>query len=111
MASVVKCASSHLRRCVNQIHHQLHRKCLYKTYLRIGFRSLSESKTGTRHAVISAFDMFSIGIGPSSSHTVGPMRASKIFVDKLQERNQLQQTIAVTCELLSFNLFHIHYRN
>lgn len=26
------------------------------------------------HAVISTFDLFSIGIGPSSSHTVGPMR-------------------------------------
>jgi hypothetical protein len=29
------------------------------------------------HAVISAFDLFSIGVGPSSSHTVGPMRAGK----------------------------------
>lgn len=26
------------------------------------------------HAVISTFDLFSIGVGPSSSHTVGPMR-------------------------------------
>ncbi|GAA6027130.1 hypothetical protein JCM8097_002415 [Rhodosporidiobolus ruineniae] len=37
------------------------------------------------HAVISAFDLFSIGVGPSSSHTVGPMRAGKIFVTDLQE--------------------------
>ncbi|MES1917580.1 MAG: hypothetical protein MHM6MM_009290, partial [Cercozoa sp. M6MM] len=35
------------------------------------------------HAVVSAFDMFSIGIGPSSSHTVGPMRAAAKFVQSL----------------------------
>ena len=34
--------------------------------------------------MISVFDMFSIGIGPSSSHTVGPMKAAKIFVDALK---------------------------
>ncbi|KAJ1973597.1 hypothetical protein H4R35_004036 [Dimargaris xerosporica] len=38
----------------------------------------------TRHAVVSTFDLFSIGIGPSSSHTVGPMRASKIFISDLE---------------------------
>lgn len=32
---------------------------------------------------ISIFDLFSIGVGPSSSHTVGPMRAAKTFVDHL----------------------------
>ena len=32
---------------------------------------------------VSVVDLFSIGIGPSSSHTVGPMRASNAFVDKL----------------------------
>lgn len=32
---------------------------------------------------LSVFDMFTIGIGPSSSHTVGPMRAAKTFVDEL----------------------------
>lgn len=37
------------------------------------------------HAVISTFDLFSIGVGPSSSHTVGPMRAGKIFITDLQE--------------------------
>ncbi|GAA5159106.1 hypothetical protein GCM10023214_21090 [Amycolatopsis dongchuanensis] len=32
---------------------------------------------------ISVFDLFSIGIGPSSSHTVGPMRAARLFVEAL----------------------------
>ena len=32
---------------------------------------------------VSVFDLFTIGIGPSSSHTVGPMRAAKLFVNKL----------------------------
>ncbi|KAJ3995354.1 serine dehydratase alpha chain-domain-containing protein [Lentinula boryana] len=41
------------------------------------------------HAVISTFDLFSIGVGPSSSHTVGPMRAGKIFITDLKELNVL----------------------
>ncbi|KAF9054320.1 serine dehydratase alpha chain-domain-containing protein [Panaeolus papilionaceus] len=41
------------------------------------------------HAVISTFDLFSIGVGPSSSHTVGPMRAAKIFIADLKELNLL----------------------
>src|SRR6478609_2381807 len=35
---------------------------------------------------VSVFDLFSIGVGPSSSHTVGPMRAAKSFVEELGER-------------------------
>lgn len=38
---------------------------------------------------ISVFELFSIGIGPSSSHTVGPMRAANDFVNKLARNNQL----------------------
>ena len=34
-------------------------------------------------AYVSAFDLFSIGIGPSSSHTVGPMRAARDFAERL----------------------------
>ncbi|KAK6077095.1 l-serine dehydratase [Seiridium cupressi] len=49
------------------------------------------SETDHEHAVISTFDLFSIGIGPSSSHTVGPMRAGNIFVTDLQEAGLLQQ--------------------
>lgn len=56
-----------------------------------------DSRTGTysesdhEHAVISTFDLFSIGIGPSSSHTVGPMRAGNIFVSDLNEAGLLQK--------------------
>lgn len=35
---------------------------------------------------ISVFDMFKVGIGPSSSHTVGPMRAASRFVGRLRAR-------------------------
>ncbi|MGK0376333.1 L-serine ammonia-lyase [Patiriisocius sp. Uisw_017] len=35
---------------------------------------------------ISVFDMLSIGVGPSSSHTLGPWRAAKMWIDKLQQR-------------------------
>ena len=49
------------------------------------------SEAGREHAVISTFDLFSIGIGPSSSHTVGPMRAGNIFVADLDEANLLHK--------------------
>lgn len=38
---------------------------------------------------ISVFDLFTIGIGPSSSHTVGPMRAARSFVETLEQRGDL----------------------
>lgn len=47
------------------------------------------------HAVISTFDLFSIGVGPSSSHTVGPMRAGKIFIADLQELQLLEKVKTV----------------
>jgi hypothetical protein len=63
------------------------------------------------HAVVSAFDLFSVGVGPSSecvisvysrlpidrlfigSHTVGPMRASRIFVHDLKSFGLLEKVI------------------
>lgn len=41
--------------------------------------------------MISVFDMFKVGIGPSSSHTVGPMKAAKQFVDELIARKKLPE--------------------
>lgn len=41
--------------------------------------------------MVSTFDLFSIGIGPSSSHTVGPMRAARIFVGDLVSHGVLDQ--------------------
>lgn len=49
------------------------------------------SEADHEHAVISTFDLFSIGIGPSSSHTVGPMRAGNIFVTDLLEAGLLHK--------------------
>ena len=43
--------------------------------------------------MISVFDMFSVGIGPSSSHTVGPMKAGAEFVGELAQDNALFETI------------------
>ncbi|OLF08355.1 L-serine ammonia-lyase [Actinophytocola xinjiangensis] len=48
---------------------------------------------------ISVFDLFSIGIGPSSSHTVGPMRAARTFVDGLAADGLLDSTRSVRAEL------------
>ncbi|CAK5273905.1 unnamed protein product [Mycena citricolor] len=61
-------------------------------------RYSSSNDGGSEHAVISTFDLFSIGVGPSSSHTVGPMRAGKIFCADLEELNLLQKvhTVKIT---------------
>jgi len=48
---------------------------------------------------ISVFDLFKIGIGPSSSHTVGPMRAARLFTFALEKRGVLQQTRRVVTQL------------
>ena len=37
---------------------------------------------------VGVFDLFSIGIGPSSSHTVGPMRAAAVFAEELKASGQ-----------------------
>ena len=43
---------------------------------------------------LSAFDLFKIGIGPSSSHTVGPMRAAQRFLRELETQGVLERTAA-----------------
>lgn len=48
---------------------------------------------------ISVLDLFKIGIGPSSSHTVGPMCAAKWFVDALREDNALDRVARVKSEM------------
>ncbi|MBC8210453.1 MAG: L-serine ammonia-lyase [Gammaproteobacteria bacterium] len=48
---------------------------------------------------ISVFDLFKIGIGPSSSHTVGPMRAARIFAELLKQQGMLQHTARVQINL------------
>ncbi len=48
---------------------------------------------------ISAFDLFSVGIGPSSSHTVGPMRAAHLFAAGLREDGLLDRVARVRAEL------------
>jgi L-serine dehydratase len=48
---------------------------------------------------ISVFDMFTIGIGPSSSHTVGPMRAARSFAQALEAAGTLGVTARVKAEL------------
>ena len=53
--------------------------------------------------MISVFDIYKIGVGPSSSHTVGPMKAGKLFIDALKEK--------VNCVILQklLSMFTVHY--
>lgn len=48
---------------------------------------------------ISIFDLFSIGVGPSSSHTVGPMRAANLFINELSNKTSLDKVNKVIIDL------------
>ena len=48
---------------------------------------------------VSVFDLFKIGIGPSSSHTMGPMTAACRFIREVEERGQLAKVARVTVDL------------
>ncbi len=48
---------------------------------------------------ISVFDMLKIGVGPSSSHTLGPWRAAEQFLQELRKRNLIDQVIGVKVDL------------
>ncbi|TAD84357.1 MAG: L-serine ammonia-lyase [Bacteroidetes bacterium] len=47
------------------------------------------------HQAISVFDMFKIGVGPSSSHTLGPWRAAQLFVARLKSLELLERVMRV----------------
>ncbi|SHI25049.1 L-serine ammonia-lyase [Ferrimonas marina] len=49
--------------------------------------------------MFSVFDIFKIGVGPSSSHTVGPMKAAKQFVDDLHANAQLRGVTRISVDI------------
>ncbi len=53
----------------------------------------------SRVVPVSVFQIFSIGIGPSSSHTVGPMRAARLFANELESDGHLPFVAKLTMEL------------
>lgn len=50
-------------------------------------------------AYVSAFELFSVGVGPSSSHTVGPMRAAADFAERLRADGVLERVASLSCAL------------
>ncbi|WP_028272276.1 L-serine ammonia-lyase [Arthrobacter sp. UNC362MFTsu5.1] len=48
---------------------------------------------------VGVFDLFSIGIGPSSSHTVGPMRAAAVFAEELRSSGDLARVAGLRVDL------------
>ncbi|KIM32812.1 hypothetical protein M408DRAFT_62316 [Serendipita vermifera MAFF 305830] len=58
-----------------------------------------EDKPRPEHAVISTFDLFSVGVGPSSSHTLGPWRAGRIYVHSLKKFNILERVASIKITL------------
>ncbi len=56
-------------------------------------------QTAKDTVTISVFDLFKVGIGPSSSHTVGPMRAAHLFVTGLRTDGLLGDVAGIRCEL------------
>lgn len=49
--------------------------------------------------MISVFDIFKIGVGPSSSHTVGPMKAAKQFVDDLRASGKIRDITRIQVDV------------
>ena len=62
----------------------------------VGYRLVAEHDGWV---AISVFDLFSVGIGPSSSHTVGPMRAARTFAEGLADDGLLSDVVRVRAEL------------
>src|SRR5271169_4989099 len=54
---------------------------------------------GVSRMSLSVFDIFKIGIGPSSSHTMGPMNAARDFAELLRARDLLNRTTQVSAQL------------
>ena len=50
-------------------------------------------------SILTALDLFTIGVGPSSSHTVGPMRAARRFAGELNESGRLDSTARIRVSL------------
>ena len=48
---------------------------------------------------ISAFDIIKVGIGPSSSHTMGPWKAAQLFIECLEKQHFLEKTLQIRVEL------------
>ena len=48
---------------------------------------------------ISVFDMLKIGVGPSSSHTLGPWRAAQRFLSELNENGIMRETVRIRTDL------------
>lgn len=57
------------------------------------FKAIFFKPDTVSHEAISVFDMFKIGVGPSSSHTLGPWRAAQLFTRSLEHKNILDEVI------------------
>ncbi|WP_194852596.1 L-serine ammonia-lyase [Nonlabens antarcticus] len=57
------------------------------------------SETVKNIEAISVFDMLKIGVGPSSSHTLGPWRAARNFLSKLKDKNRLELVASIEVDL------------
>lgn len=58
-----------------------------------------ETNAHKEKTMLSVFDLFKIGIGPSSSHTVGPMLAGKAFADELRQKALLHSAARIRLDL------------
>ena len=47
---------------------------------------------------VSVFELFKIGIGPSSSHTVGPMKAARLFLENAKQQGHFEDAVSLSTE-------------
>lgn len=68
----------------------------FKSCRTVSFVSMQETITVE---AISVFDILKIGVGPSSSHTLGPWRAARAFVEELREKAELENVGSIVVKL------------
>lgn len=88
------CRRSH----TNKTDYRTEAQSLARQIIHLNRQAPSNSDLGF-YFMISIFDIFKIGIGPSSSHTVGPMKACKAFVDELHSTGKLTQTARINVKV------------
>ena len=48
------------------------------------------------HEAISVFDMFKIGVGPSSSHTLGPWKAALRCIESIEQKGKIEDVVGIS---------------
>ena len=77
----------------------MHFATMHKDRARKCYRRRSHPQHEDSHSMTSLFDLYKVGVGPSSSHTMGPMRGAFQFTQQLEQQALLERTTRVEVHL------------